>query len=318
MYLDIEHRIKFEYSDFISESWVELRIEPQSSASQTVHSFILAIGPSTRVFRFEDSSGNAVRHFSIAEYHREIEVHARSVVQTQPIRIKLSEILEPRPTDLGPLLDYLYFSGPITDSANLRAMFESMNLDETLPLGEQVRTIGECVHKQITYKPFVTSYFSTIDEALAHRAGVCQDKAQIMIGLLRIAKIPARYVSGYMFVNSDVSDHSESHAWVEFYSSLHGWIPYDPTGGIQPGEKHVVVATARHYDEIPPNRGVYRGYAQERMTASVKIRSIAAPAFSTFREEIQEIELPVYSEFPGRRMIGAVDEQVEQASQQQQ
>lgn len=316
MHLDIEHDIKFAYDDFISESWVELRMEPQTNAHQTVNSFFLAVGPRTKVFRYSDWSGNAVRHFSVAEFHRNIEVLARTIVETRPPRMPLSEIREPRNGVSGPLLDYLAFGGPITDSKSLRSLHRSMSLKAGLPLGGMVERIGLFVHDTFKYIPNITTYQSHIDEAIKMRAGVCQDLAQIMIGLLRLSGIPARYVNGYLHVEREGP--SESHAWVEFHSSEHGWVGFDPTGCVQPGENHVIVATGRHYDEAPPNRGVYRGSAREKLSAVVRTSAIAAPAYSQFREEIRDIELPVYAEIPMRRIAGTPEDQVDQSSQQQQ
>lgn len=317
MHLDIEHEIRFNYDDFISESWVELRMEPQTNLHQTVNSFFLAVGPRTKVFRYADGLGNVIRHFSVAEYHKEIEVRARTTVETRPPRIYLANIHEPVGAS-GAMLDFLGFGGPITESKALRALFKSLNINKNLPLGQQVEKIGRAVHEGFIYKPNVTTYRSTIDDALKQRAGVCQDLAQITIGLLRLAGIPARYVNGYLHVTSKKDRPSESHAWIEFHSQEYGWVGYDPTGGLQPGENHVIVATGRHYDEVPPNKGVYRGTAREELSAVVRTKEIPTPAYNSFREEIREIELPVYTEIPMRRSVSVVEDQVDQASQQQQ
>ncbi len=295
MYLDIEHNLWLTYDDYISESWVELRMEPQSNHRQTVNSYFLAVGPQTKVSRYQDWLGNAVRHFSVAEFHNQIEVRSRSVVETKPNSIPLGRVRERQlpKAGLGPILDFLEFGGPIPKSAALKELFKSANLDRELPLGERVERLGRFVHETFEYRPMVTFYHSSIDEALTHRAGVCQDLAQILIGLLRLAHIPARYVNGYLHVDREGKAASESHAWAEFYSREHGWVGFDPTGNVQPDERHVVVAYGRHYDEVPPNRGIYRGAAQETLRAEVRTKPIPAPAVSTFREEIREIRLPV-------------------------
>jgi transglutaminase-like putative cysteine protease len=320
MHLDIEHDIKFSYDDFISESWVELRMEAQSNIRQSVNLFCLAVGPRAKVSRYIDWAGNAVRHFSIAEYHKEIEVRTRTIVETKPNRITLDSVKEPTPErgSLGPIMDFLEFGGPIQMSRLLKQFNKALNLEKSKSVGEQVRQIGNFVHDQIKYKANVTTYRSTIDEALTKKAGVCQDMGQIMIGLLRLAGIPARYVNGYLHVPNLESGTAESHAWIEFHSSEFGWVGYDPTGNLQPGENHVMVATGRHYDEVPPNRGVYRGTAKEQLTAVVRTKVIPAPEFNTFREEIQEIPLPVYSEVPDRLRPGMPEDQTDQFSQQQQ
>ncbi|MDI9637418.1 transglutaminase family protein [Geitlerinema splendidum] len=317
MYLDIEHEIRFSYDDYISESWVELRMEPLSNSRQTVNSYYLAVGPRTKVFRYLDWAGNAVRHFSIAEFHKEIQVKTRSVVETQPPKIfaaLVNESISPTAM-LGPYLDYLEFDGPITKSRALLDFVSGIKLQKKVTLGEQVEQIGKFVHDKIKYVPNVTSYDSDIEHALKQGAGVCQDMAQIMIGALRLAGIPARYVNGYLHVANKKSETSESHAWVEFYSREYGWVGYDPTGGLHPGEHHVVVATGRHYDEVPPNRGVYRGAAKEKLTAVVMTKEVQAPVQGTFHEEIKDIELPVYSEIPLRRQIALIDDQMDQTSQ---
>lgn len=320
MFLKIEHDLKFTYDDYISESWVELRMEPKTNEEQTVNSYYLAVGPRAKVFRYEDWSGNTVRHFSVSEYHREIEVQTRSIVETKPPRVDLDQVTEPPPAkgDVGEFMDYVSFDGPITRSAALRTLFKSAELNGFASLGERVRRLGELVHDRIEYKANVTAYHSAIDEALSHGAGVCQDMAQIYIGLLRLAGIPARYVNGYLHVERADGAASESHAWAEFHSKEHGWVGYDPTGNILPGERHVVVATGRHYDEVPPNRGVYRGNAKESLKAEVRTHEVPAPSVSAFREEIREIAVPVYTEIPGRRSTGPLVDQAEQETQQQQ
>lgn len=320
MHLDIEHDIVFTYDDYISESWVELRMEPQSNARQTVNLFFLAVGPRTKVSRYHDWCGNAVRHFSIAEYHDAIQVKARSLVETKPPDVLIDAITEPVPdrAALGPIVDYLAFGGPITDSTALEKLAREIDHSQSDILGHEVWRIGEAVHSAIQYMPNVTSYHSTIDDALAQRAGVCQDIAQIMIGLLRLRGIPARYVNGYLHVAREERVTAESHAWVEFYSIQYGWVGFDPTGNVQPGEHHVVVGTGRHYDDVPPNRGVYRGSAKEQLEAVVRTREVQAPEAFSHREEIREIALPVYSELPDRRASRLPDDQGDLSSQQQQ
>lgn len=320
MFLDIEHKIRFEYSDFVSESWVELRMEPQTNSSQIVNLFYLAVGPRTKISRYLDWSGNAVRHFSIAQFHRNIEVNSRCVVESKPPLVRLDQVRElmAKPAWLGPVIDFLSFGGPIQAYPSLLEFRDGIQIDPTLPVGKIVSMVGDYVHDQIEYKTNVTAYHSTIEDALNQCAGVCQDIAQITIGMLRLIGIPARYVNGYLHVPNLKSSTAESHAWLEFYSQEFGWVPYDPTGNVLPGEHHVVVATGRHYDEVPPNRGVYRGNATETLKATVVTKEVLAPVHSSFREEIQDIELPVYAEIPDRRSLGVFETQVDQSSQQQQ
>ena len=48
MLLEIEHRLAFEYDAYISESFLELRVQPKTTPHQTLHSFVLAVGPPSK------------------------------------------------------------------------------------------------------------------------------------------------------------------------------------------------------------------------------------------------------------------------------
>ena len=88
-----------------------------------------------------------------------------------------------------------------------------------------------------------------------------------MLGLCRVMKIPARYVSGYLATETA----SAMHAWVEVYLPGHGWRGLDPTHNCQLGETYVKVANGRDYADVSPINGNYRGTQQRTMEVDVKI-----------------------------------------------
>ncbi len=51
-----------------------------------------------------------------------------------------------------------------------------------------------------------------------------------------------------------------------------GWIGLDPTLSERVSERHVRVAYGRDYADVPPVRGVYRGYAGQRLSVDVRLR----------------------------------------------
>src|SRR3989454_8863077 len=61
MFLEVEHRFAFEYDAYISESFLELRVQPKTTTGQTVAAFELAVGPPTSVFRYRDWNDNLTR-----------------------------------------------------------------------------------------------------------------------------------------------------------------------------------------------------------------------------------------------------------------
>jgi transglutaminase-like putative cysteine protease len=300
--LKIEHRLAFSYDGYISESFLELRVQPKATAAQTVASFSLAVGPPTRVFRYRDWNDNLAHHFTVTKFHDHIEVVSRSLVETHPAGPEPAAATEPPPAEVPfTLRDFLEFHGPIRLTQALRDVGRSIKTPAKAPIGEQVAAVGEHLHREFGYQQHVTRYDSTTDDFLEGRAGVCQDFAHLALALLRLRGIPCRYVSGYLHVERTPSAPAQSHAWIEAHAGAAGWMPFDPTHNVVPDERYVVVGHGRHYDDVPPNRGIYRGAAKETLSAEVRTERARGRAGAAFQEEVTAIDLPVYSEIPQRR-----------------
>jgi len=239
-------------------------------------------------------------------------------VSTHPTAPALATVTDarPYPDPPYPLLDFLAFDGPVRPSVALRKFAQGVAVPATAPLGEQVRACGRHIHEHFTYQKNVTSYESTSDDFLAAEAGVCQDFTHLMLGLLRLRQIPCRYVSGYLHMPPRDGETAQSHAWVEFYSPSAGWVPFDPTHNREIDGHYVVVGHGRHYDDVPPNQGIYRGNADETLRTEVRTQESTPKDISALHEEMEQIDVPVYQEIPERRRDRLAAEEI--AAQQQQ
>jgi transglutaminase-like putative cysteine protease len=324
MFLEIEHRLSFTYDAFIRESFLELRMQPKTTPHQALHSFVLAVGPPTKVSRYRDWNGNVVHHFTIVNFHDRIEVSSRSLVSTEPSGMVLAAAADRVPlAELPyPLIDFTEFGGPVRKSAALRTFAQAAAVPADAILGDQVAAYGRHIREHFAYRKNVTRYDSTSDDFLALGAGVCQDFTHLMLALLRLRQIPCRYVSGYLHVEPGRAEAAQSHAWIEFYSPIAGWTPFDPTHDREIDERYVIVGHGRHYDDVPPNKGIYRGNAEETLSAEVETRPSAQKAVATLYEEMEQIDLPVFPEIPERRRergaFPSLDDEVTQQEQQQQ
>lgn len=319
MLLDVEHRFAFGYDAYISESFLELRVQPKTTADQTVSSFVLAVGPPTRVHRYLDWNDNVTHHFTITRFHDRIEVASRSVVRTHPTVRPLAQLGDTVPAPDLPyaLLDFLAFDGPVKLTPALRAAHKAA-APRSVPLGEHVLALGRYIGSRFEYQKDVTKYDSTTEHFLKLEAGVCQDFAHLMLGLLRLSGIPCRYVSGYLHVERARREPSQSHAWIEFWAPSRGWIPFDPTHDRAIDERYVVVGHGRHYDDVPPNKGIYRGIARETLHAEVHTQVSTATSLPQLTSETRPIPLQTYREAPARRPTSdALPIEDEQQQQQQ-
>lgn len=315
MLLDVTHRLRFSYDDYIRESWMELRIQPRQLPHQRIHSFYLAVGPPAPVARYLDWSGNFVHHFGVVDFHDRIEVLARSVVEVGDARPPLTALREAPATDPGPLVDLTLFGGPVVRSSAVEALDRTIPTPADAPLGEQVAAMGSVLRDRFRYQPGVTDYQSTSDHFFEHGAGVCQDFAHALLALLRLRRIPCRYVSGYLHVERGGREPSQSHAWVEVHGR-EGWAAFDPTHDRVPDGRYVVVAYGRHYDDVPPNRGIYRGKANEHLEAEVHTAPTQPRDLLGLHEQIESLEVPVYRDLPTLPSPARSPEQREAGQQQ--
>ena len=302
MFLRVEHDLLLEYDGFIRESCIELRLRPRSLPHQTVATFGLAVGPPTPVHLYSDWNANLVHHLTIAKFHERIEVRSQSVVTTHPSAPPVAGLTDVVPARALPpeLQDWVGLEGPLAPTARVRAFARGLRPRAASPLGERVLAYSHELNRRFAYRKNVTRYDSRPDDFLAAGGGVCQDFAHLMLTLLRLDGIPCRYVSGYLHVESP-REPAQSHAWIEFHSPGHGWVPFDPTHDREIDDRYVVVAYGRHYDDVPPNKGIYRGGAKETLHAEVRTRVIPPSPTSTPSEVIESIDVPVFSEVPERR-----------------
>lgn len=320
MFIEVEHRLSLDYDAFVRESFLELRMQPKSTEHQTLRSFVLAVGPPSKIGRYRDWNDNLVHHFSVTNFHDRIAIAGRSLVQTHPRAPRLEAVRDRLPlVDVPfPLRDFQELGGPVRSSGTLQDFQRTVDVSPSLPLGEQVARLGALLRQRFRYRKGVTRYDSTTDDFLALGEGVCQDFTHLMLALLRLRGAPCRYVSGYLHVEPRPGEGSQSHAWIELWTPAHGWVPFDATHARELDGRYVAVAHGRHYADVPPNKGIFRGSAVESLTAEVYTRPAADKAVSTLHEEIEGIDLPVFREVPSPRRDWSALAAAEAAAQQAQ
>jgi transglutaminase-like putative cysteine protease len=134
-----------------------------------------------------------------------------------------------------------------------------------------------------------------------------------MLAILRSFGVPARYVSGYIHREGE---ESQSHAWCEAWLPDLGWVGLDPTNDSLVDERFVKVATGRDFTDVPPNKGLYKGRANESIRVRVETRTLQALPSLSWQEQLPPLQAPLTEIVSGRRALGLTTE--DDASQQQQ
>jgi transglutaminase-like putative cysteine protease len=314
MILEIQHETRLTYSEPVTESVVEVRMEPASDADQSCRSFHLAVSPPTGVFRYQDGFGNRVHHFNVLPGHAEIRVLAASVVETHPRPRDLGQCQANWPIDAEALelLDFKQVRGPTGPTPLLQPVLEALAPRPGAGLVEVVQGVSRYIHEHFQYAPEATLATSPIDDMLEHGKGVCQDFTHLMIAVLRSLGVPARYVSGYIH---RPGKESESHAWCEVWLAGAGWVGFDPTNDTLADEAFVKVGIGRDFSDVPPNKGVFRGKAKETISVRVQTRALEALPSLSWQEQLPELQTPLTAIVGGR---GLEDDSVQHQEQQQQ
>jgi len=278
MKLHVLHRTRYKYATNVYESFNETRLQPVSTGAQTCHSFILKVLPTSRLSHYIDFHLNYVHLFEINQPHTELNVEANSVVTTGDIPL-LNAAATPAPLDrlaecarLERCYDFLQSSTYVEVNAELWRLAIDATEGQT-ETWQTAQAIMHYIHREFRYQPAVTHAHTHMREVLKNRAGVCQDFAHVMLGLCRAMKIPARYVSGYLYNGpvDQLKGAQASHAWVEVYVLGHGWCGLDPTNDKLVDGHYVKVAVGRDFADVSPVKGTYRGTAKRELFVEVLV-----------------------------------------------
>jgi transglutaminase-like putative cysteine protease len=287
MQYTIRHLTRFTYDEPITESVMEVRMQPRTESTQRCLHFGLSTAPSSRVMMYQDHEGNIVHHFNVPGRHSRLTITAEAIVDCAAA----SDLPDSLDADAWHRLDLLTASGEYWDVMSPSAFARTTSLlsdlagEMALDRGQDplttVRRVAAEVYARFEYDQRSTHVNSPIDDALQNRRGVCQDFAHVMTALVRTLGVPCRYVSGYLFHQADNVDRSAdgaTHAWVEAMMPDLGWVGLDPTNNLVAGDRHIRVAVGRDYADVPPTRGVFKGISAVRseLAVAVKVGSVRA------------------------------------------
>ena len=137
---------------------------------------------------------------------------------------------------------------------------------ESADAGERAERAHRWASTAITYQFGITGYSTPAAMALHLGRGVCQDYAHILLTVLRLLNVPARYVSGHLI------GEGAPHAWVEAFVERSDTsvevIGFDPTHSRRTRLDYITVAVGRDFADVSPTSGTYSGPAIGRLAAS--------------------------------------------------
>lgn len=275
MQLEINHTTGYTYAALVSSSYNEARMTPVNSPGQLVLATRLEVTPSPWTMRYRDYWGSMVTAFEVHEPHDRLLVESSATVQVsrrvpQSHGLGWDDYADPRLVDR--MCEYLEVPDRVAPAEDFAERVEGLLGGATEP-AEFVDEVCRLVHDDVAYVTGSTQVHGTAADAWRERAGVCQDLAHLCLGALRVAGIPARYLSGYLHPSSEPvvgeTVTGESHAWIEWWDGA--WVGVDPTNAVAPDDRYVTVGAGRDYVDVAPLTGIFAGGETSEMFVEVAL-----------------------------------------------
>lgn len=288
MKFSITHRTHYRYASPASEAYGELRLAPQDSDAQVIRNRRIALVPDVQLSSYNDPFGNEVAFFSLPFRHESLTIVNRVSVETRPLALPeasmdltVGEARQILRADLVNTFDYLQPTRAVPrDPDSIR--WAARHLGSGCPVGEGLIGLNRAIHRHFAYEAGVTDHFTPLRRVWRERRGVCQDFAHVLLGIVRAAGLPARYVCGYVEAAPPADAPGDApmvgavatHAWVEALVPGMFWIPLDPTNDTLCGQQHVAISYGRDAHDAAPFRGMFKGSGGQQLSVQVHVKRL--------------------------------------------
>jgi transglutaminase-like putative cysteine protease len=271
----IQHLTRYKYEVPVRDSANQIMLYPIPGGQEVVvHQLEVTANPMVAVHI--DIYGNKVGTFTHPLPHKELLINSRLEVITTKKVVPEDNFGADHHWNL---LKSLHFQFPFIEFLRLEQFGGLPELkqimgdiaDHTLPL-QRAKYFCKFVFDNFAYSPGITTVETTLDEIWKLKSGVCQDFAHILLAMLRLNGIPARYVSGYICPHKNgMRGEGATHAWVEAFIPEYGWLGLDPTNNCIANDNHVRLAIGKNYYDCSPVRGTYRGISKHTLEVAVTV-----------------------------------------------
>lgn len=272
----IHHVTRYDYDRPVKESINEIRIYPYHCPEQEMLQHELIITGHPDILTFNDYWHNKTGIFNVMALHKEMVIESKLVVRTTlPTQLRINFQAGWQDLAYEVQTDMLLVELSTPDNINAQEQINEITalmLQGGRSVPAAIEFCNEYIYKYFKYIKGITNIETTVDEILAHKAGVCQDFAHLMLQVLRTVHIPARYVSGYICPNKNgMRGEGATHAWVEAWIPGYGWAGIDPTNNVWVTNNHIKLAVGRHFNDCSPIKGAFKGPARQRLSVYVSV-----------------------------------------------
>ena len=257
MKLMINHQTHYQYTEQACNSIQYIKMTPFNNTHQKVHYWDVSV-PGERCVK-QDAFKNIWITSSQRFAYEQMTIMAQGIIELSPKPFALNMTVHLNP--------YLFLQPTPTTLCNAEMKEFAHRLVPEINRHNLMK-LSEAILQHIPYLPNQTSVKTSAIDAFQDRQGVCQDHSHVFIAMCKALGLPARYVSGYLFVPN--TSHLASHAWAEVFLD-NTWYCFDTSNQLFSPEAHVYVAVGRDYWDVAPIRGVREKGGIESMHSIVQV-----------------------------------------------
>ncbi|SPL70122.1 transglutaminase family protein [Acinetobacter stercoris] len=257
MKLMINHQTHYQYTDYAQNSIQYIKMIPQSNEHQSVLSWDISVPGKKSLGR--DAFDNIWLTTSQRFKYLQMVIMAQGVVEIHP-DVNMSR-------DNGQINPCLFLQ-PTVSTLHNQEMFDFAKNHVPVVNHRNLVTLAQALLEHMPYSSFSTNVTTSAIDAFQAQQGVCQDHSHVFIAMCKALAIPARYVSGYLYVEDKT--HLASHAWTEVFIN-DSWYCFDISNQLFSPSAHIYVATGRDYWDVAPVRGVRQKGGIESMQSIVQV-----------------------------------------------
>ncbi|WP_296419140.1 transglutaminase family protein [Pseudooctadecabacter sp.] len=264
MRIKVSHQTEYTYAEPVSGALQQVRLWPVDSPMQRVTDWAVTVDGGRVEAGYSDHHGNQVRLVCADEGVQALTISVEGEVETADTSGILGPVYGRAPL--------WYFQQPTaltTAGDGVTALADSVrNVTGDL---DRYHALSGAILDKVAYVLNQTDMATTAEGAVSQGSGVCQDHANIFVAAARHLGAPARYVSGYLFMDDRI-EQDASHAWAEVHLDGLGWVGFDVSNQISPDERYVRLAIGRDAKDAAPISGLRMGQGDENLVVSLQVQ----------------------------------------------
>jgi hypothetical protein len=255
-FVNFQYQTELHFSSPAVKHRFLLKILPPSNNRQRMQHLSWKIEPEAMVWQTHDGYGNAALSGCVDNAHDYFRFGIEGTAQVS------GEPYTGCNKRNGILLYHTELTRPGDALINFYNEVKQSAPNGTVP---RIQHFSSAVNKCLRYERGVTGSSTTAQDAFNSGAGVCPDYAHILLSLLRLDKIPCRYVAGL------ASDCGETHAWVEGQISNDRFFSIDPTRDKLIDEGYITLSWGRDFRDCSVERGIFNGACRGTQVINLKM-----------------------------------------------